>query len=564
MKFSILLIICQLIFSGKSVAQKEFPLKLILEESQNKFTPIEPISVKISLINSGFKSLEVLTVVPDSGNPYFEYLNENREWKPLSGSIKNSLLALRSIHPKVLISGNDTVDKKNSFIPYIPAEFSKNKKSSYPFLQKGKYKIRAVYSPSFDLGTKKMVSNKITIKIIPHKKKDEEAFEWLIQLDNPHFVYASINRRGYYIYRNENLVLLNQELIQKFPNSTFAEWARLNLIIFHSLGKKHKTISSDIKIGKVLFKELEAFSNNKLILKKLHELRSYTAYRQIAINQSNDQKLKLTLEIGSECFPYLEPLYYSILLANESKNEIETLSPYSRIVQPKVEIKVKNKNYWFFLKDSDRSKFGSGIPAHEAHLFKLHPITLETNQVMTKKYSWASSNYYSEISEYIDKNKKVQIRTFFKKNKTDSIFSNIVELKIKKYKGQNKKAEKWLQELKAPDFFYEFFLFKHIGIRQRKMTDFEIKDKTDRFIKNFPNSIFTPWIKLNLAYWHSQGFFDYKYGKGYIRKPDIEQALTILEELASFPNIEFQKERKLLWDSLQPEDNLDWLFEGEN
>jgi hypothetical protein len=37
-----------------------------------------------------------------------------------------------------------------------------------------------------------------------------------------------------------------------------------------------------------------------------------------------------------------------------------------------------------------------------------------------------------------------------------------------------------------------------------------------------------------------------------------------LEELNSVPDIEFQKERKLLWDSLQPEDNLDWLFEDEN
>jgi hypothetical protein len=74
MKFSIILLICQLVFIGKNFSQTEFPLKLILEENQKKFTPIEPISLKILLTNPSTQRLEVLSIIPDSGNPHIEYL----------------------------------------------------------------------------------------------------------------------------------------------------------------------------------------------------------------------------------------------------------------------------------------------------------------------------------------------------------------------------------------------------------------------------------------------------------------------------------------------------------
>jgi hypothetical protein len=492
-------------------------------------------------------------------------LNKNKEWKSLFGSIKNSLLALSGVHSKFLILPEDTIIKYSYFIPYnIPREFNKNKKFSYPFLQKDKYKIRAVYSPSFDLGVEKIVSNEITIKVIPHKKQDEEAFKWLAQFDNPHFIYESINRRGYYVYDDSNLVLKNQAFIQKFPHSTLSEWAKLNLIIFHSLNKKHEAVSSDIKIGKALFRELEASCKNKLILKKLNELKDYTLYRQITTSQLNVQKLKLKLEIENECFPYLEPLYYSISLTNESENDVEIFNPFNRFVQPKIEIKVKNKDYWFLLKDSNRNQFCCGIPAYETHFFKLRPFVLTKKKAISKSYSWASFNYYNEIKEYIGQNKRIQFKTFSKTSERDSIFSNIIELPVKKYRGQDKKAEKWLQELETPDFFYEFFVCKIRGGRRHKMTDQEVKEKSIEFIEKFPKSIFIPWIKLSLAYWYKYGFFDYGHDRGSKRQPDEKEALKILEELNSVPDIEFQKERKLLWDSLQPEDNLDWLFEDEN
>jgi hypothetical protein len=185
--------------------------------------------------------------------------------------------------------GNDSISTEFYSIP-ISAQLI-GQSYRYNPLPAGKYKIRAVYYP-FDRSNHKnaVYSNEFSFSIADYQGEDKEAYEWLLTLPFPHFIYETaycgFEKWGFIssllISRNNEYA---EELLRKFPDSKFSGWAKLHLAYCYRFGivtgDANKPIVKDVEKAESLAKEVFEKSSGLLNFRaKEFLLKSKTTTRQ--------------------------------------------------------------------------------------------------------------------------------------------------------------------------------------------------------------------------------------------------------------------------------------------
>lgn len=258
-------------------------------------------------------------------------------------------------------------------------------------------------------------------------------------------------------------------------------------------------------------------------------------------------KLQFELQIEQTSIGCMDPIFYTLKLNNISNEDVSIIEPWDEFLKPFLEIKLINDTMWVPLKYSNKEPMGFTIPPHENFDIR-HKIILSSNTGIAKNSVWAPFLTKLELENYC-LNRCFQIRAVYYPCKEIKIISNETTFKIVGYKNEeDKEAADWLKELEFPGFLYEPLIMSSQMWGMYSMKNKRTQKDAENFLKEFPNSKFTPWVKLHLAYFHKVGITE-----GFkTNTPRIEEAKVIVAELEKIKDEHFQIELKKFKDSLLP------------
>jgi len=205
-----LITLCGWIFWTTNMSQsfsQDLVCSLGIEKSKYFFT--EPILVELTISNRGRREVEI-------GYPTLDYRNVEFRIENSDGRFRSNERRRTSHgHPaRITLPPNTTW--KTQFGLTRPYGETDSINGNFHFLPIGDYRIRAVYRP-FD-GEPPLSSNAINIEVIEVPDSEMQAYErW-------------VTARRVLSYHSQEKILALRELIDKFPNSPFSQFAVTVLI----------------------------------------------------------------------------------------------------------------------------------------------------------------------------------------------------------------------------------------------------------------------------------------------------------------------------------------------
>ncbi len=220
----------------------DLPLSVSLRVRFDKIGLIDPLRFRMIFMNTGNTDLNQLVPWDDRRFISSEYRGpSDPEWKPLDVPHLRSIpVKTHRIHRFSLKAGEAKI---LDLISLYDLNLSiRNKKASYYFDRYGEYRIRVKYGQGKgDV----IISNEAAFQVIPYEGPDAAAYEWLREKTVPVYLYdmrRSPDELGVLKYEYAS------ELIERFPESRFAEWVKLYLgrcYIFGLFGTEEENRNSD-------------------------------------------------------------------------------------------------------------------------------------------------------------------------------------------------------------------------------------------------------------------------------------------------------------------------------
>lgn len=261
------------------------------------------------------------------------------------------------------------------------------------------------------------------------------------------------------------------------------------------------------------------------------------------------QYLTLELSIDQQQLNLLEPIEYSIKLINHSNKNMVITEPWSAYVKPELEYRNNLDTNWVNLIYSNRANFSPIIP-WETDFNIQDEIILPANDSMEKKFIWAffiNRKEQIKINNIKEFSLRVSIHPCDNKNKS-TVFSNEVKVNFVLDKdNKNRMAYDFLMKKETPGFIYEPIIFGPFGWGVFSFRNKNTKKDLEELIRIFPNSRFTKWAKLQLAFFYYSGYGNPEKN---IFQPDYEKVKSLLTELKDVDSEYIQKIRLILLDEV--------------
>lgn len=271
MKFStnVIIFFCYAFsFTIMSYAQNsDLKIKLILEK--NEIPPLEPFYYTFEIENKGKEEFPI--------QYYHGEITTKLQYKSIEDTIWKYLY-------NIDMSESDIV-ARNGCIIWLkrpPISISKDSVHTFPvkcfmptkidsvkylFKENNEYLVRLELSPAPESDTTVIYSDEIVLKIKSYEGEEKKAYDLLKrEAYFSHFVYR-ISYQGIWEGLDtlqENIAL---ELVEKYPNTKFGEWAALSLAS-HYIQKANR--DKDLNNRLTLILKAESFAKKLLITKNKH------------------------------------------------------------------------------------------------------------------------------------------------------------------------------------------------------------------------------------------------------------------------------------------------------
>ena len=200
---------------------------------------MDPLKIKAELINSTGKDLDLLKIWNNDelfvfSGEYYSHFQIKKAGEDKWIKVLQPAFVIPEGNPTVFIGSRDTLQSEFYILPVGVIE------RRYRPLAPGKYQLRMVYQAS-PRSYALMASNELNLELKPYQGSDAEAYEWLSQLEVPHFIYeaafSGFDRWGVISIPSRGKTKLHAEqLLEKYPRSKFAPWAKLHLAYCYRFG----------------------------------------------------------------------------------------------------------------------------------------------------------------------------------------------------------------------------------------------------------------------------------------------------------------------------------------
>ncbi len=530
-KISVIITILLITYVTDSYTQSNSHLLLSVRIRYNQIGQIDPLRFQAIIMNTEDRDLNTLGHWPVIS---VEYRGAGTtEWKPLvipylkiyalTGS--PSSLSLRAGEAKLI----DFSVLHDSDLPY------REKGIIYYFNKYGEYTLRAKYR----IGKEDVIfSNEAVFRIVPYEGPDAAAYEWLKDKYVPHFMYEmSLVHESPKVYTDKDAL----ELIEKFPESKFAVWAKLYLGKCYTYSfcrnKERKKIYDPEKAAEFareladsedpdIQKEVDNIFE-KINLKRppeKHLKRRRTSYKQ------SDLNLSLSLRIRNSQIGLIDVLRFQAIIRNTGTDDLKLLAPWTDRRYMSVEYMKPAETEW---KQLEVPYLNRRRPVGD-----IFPLNIRAGETKTADLTVLRDpklgHGRKKFRYYFDKYGEYKIRAKYEPKEGEMMFSDETAIRVVPYKGPDAEAYEWLRQKIVPHFIYELSLVNESG----RGSYVYIAKNASELNKRFPESRFAAWAKLYLGKCHVYGYCLNKEGK---KAPDFDKAAEFAHELADSENPDIQK-----------------------
>jgi hypothetical protein len=212
----------------KSQPNLVFEMEIV---SNSSIGVIEPLVYKLTLKNQSDSSQIIQMPWNTAYKPSLEFKRKGKSnWKEIKKSEWRSdyLFSMRWTPTPPLrmveIKANQIfLSEEFVLSPVVGEDTSKN----YIFAKEGIYQLRSVYYPQGPEGGNPVISNVVTVTVVPYKGVDKQAYKYLAGSPIPHIVYVYLITKGYgFSNIDPDPLIYCREIIDKFPSSQFSPWAK--------------------------------------------------------------------------------------------------------------------------------------------------------------------------------------------------------------------------------------------------------------------------------------------------------------------------------------------------
>lgn len=259
-------------------------------------------------------------------------------------------------------------------------------------------------------------------------------------------------------------------------------------------------------------------------------------YRQYSGLSCPYDSASLQLELLEDTIGVIDILRYKVTFTNEATTSKEFMQPWGALFEwPLIELRYETDSVWKELPLSNygavplefsRIECGFGeLPARkEPPVFRSNYISLKGGEQLSKTFSWAEFTFlgtdplFIHIDKDLFKNNFSSVGKYFVRASIKECSSPKIALQSKEvvlyvlpYEGTDEAAKNWLsKELYFPALIFSPGIGRPGGSFYNALEGMEDTKKFYdyetiflRFIQLFPDSSFTPWVQLCLAYWYN-------------------------------------------------------------
>lgn len=224
-------------------AQSNRNLTIQLAVNTTVTKEIDPVLITVEFGNIGDKQLTLPSPCPETNNYVYIGLASNLQIRQANEAIWYDLIPNglgKEVANEKLTLGPKEI-KKFAFYHVLPYAFVKYK---YQILPPNNYFLRLRYKPEESISNKGestfLYSNEVPISITPYEGADKEAYDYLLK----NYIWPFVNEpsfRGFDFWESGkpdgkgtiSAKISSQAVIDKFPNSNLASWAKLNLAFYY-------------------------------------------------------------------------------------------------------------------------------------------------------------------------------------------------------------------------------------------------------------------------------------------------------------------------------------------
>ncbi len=285
-------------------------LSLNLKLNQELTSSIEPIFYQLEVKNNADTSTyKIKQPFGKHYIPELQFFNKkNKQWQKLYQSdlhykfkYKQHIGCNHSFGKNTLdIAPKDSIN--NDFV-YLPVNGGFDS-SNYLFEDYKQVLIRAVYYPLINSKKIEIISNTIEVKFKSSAKNDRKAQKWLSNTNLPHAIFEYAVLKNLWGLGAQNGVSENElkTFIQQFPNSSYTNWAKIQLTKMYILkGKKEDKIQKKVMFDHAskLLEELKPSKSRFMqqYIKPLHYEHLYQKLTTGVITDSEYLKTRLKIDL---------------------------------------------------------------------------------------------------------------------------------------------------------------------------------------------------------------------------------------------------------------------------
>ena len=243
--------------------------------------------------------------------------------------------------------------------------------------------------------------------------------------------------------------------------------------------------------------------------------------------------IEFTLKLSKNEIGLLDPICYEIVIKNTKRKDVKVNRPWMSNGTKKIHLMYKavDSLEWKHMVTSYGDTEGITVGKNKDN------IIIEAKNSISHEFGCLP--YYVPTNYYLfEEGNTYDIRAVYTNpiKRKKEIYSNISRMKVVPYTGIEEKAKNWLIEKSdIPPFMY-LLVYDNWGIGNFEKRR-QIYSTSKRFIKLFPDTEFTPWVKLYLSYLVGIGYD----AKGDELVPDIKKARELLNSIEKGSDIFFNE-----------------------
>jgi hypothetical protein len=234
---------------------------------------MSPFKIESKLINNSGDDLKLLRAWDNDelfifSGEYYTHLQIKKEGEEEWRRVIEPALSIPEGGSFIYLDDQDTLA---AMFYIIPVWF---RAGQFEVVSSGKYKLRLAYYAN-PYSNVPITSNEVVVELNPYMGIDAEAYSWLSKLKTPYFIYEAAfcgyERWGFVSFSSDGEAkLYADQLLEKYPTSKFAPWAKLHLAYCHKFGIDPPNIifnNKDLNKARSLAKEISDSSTGILQLR---------------------------------------------------------------------------------------------------------------------------------------------------------------------------------------------------------------------------------------------------------------------------------------------------------